>query len=101
MGDPAATAAARAAGYAAATAYTHPLATPYQVRHLLGPASYEAWACELAGGGDPSVGEEEIRWAIELASNAVREVVRRFPGVGPGRSRLSALFHHLDEGLRR
>lgn len=101
VGDPAATAAARAAGYAAATAYTHPLATPYQVRHFLGPASYGAWAEELAGGADRSVGDEEIRWAIDHASQTVREVVRRFPGFRPSRSRLSALFHQLDAGLRR
>jgi hypothetical protein len=79
VGDPAATAAARAAGLAAATAYTHALATPHQPKHVLGPAVYQALARELAAGNDPSVGDEEIRWAIEHASPTVCEVVRRFP----------------------
>src|SRR5262249_43052486 len=35
--DPAAAAAARAGGLAASTAYTHPLATTNQAKHVLGP----------------------------------------------------------------
>lgn len=101
VGDPAATAAARAAGVAASTAYIHPLATPGQEKHLLGPAAYGARARELAAAGDPSVGDEEIRWAIEHASPAVREVARRMPVRSPGRSRLAALLCQLDAGLRR
>lgn len=45
--DPAATAAARSANLAAATPYTHALATPHQSKHVLGPAVYQA----QAGGG--------------------------------------------------
>ncbi|MGD0249088.1 MAG: putative immunity protein [Candidatus Limnocylindrales bacterium] len=101
VGDPAATAAARAAGLAAASAYMHALATLDQAKHALGPAVYGARARELAAAGDPSVGDDEIRWAIEHASPAVREVVRRFPARGPGRSRLDALYYQLDAGLRR
>ena len=101
VGDPVATAAARAAGLAAATAYTHALATLGQAKHALGPAVYGARAREFAAADDPSVGDEEIRWAIEHASPAVREVVRRFPARGVGRSRLDALYYQLDAGLRR
>jgi hypothetical protein len=101
VGDPVATAAARAAAVAAATAYTHALATPHQVRHVLGPAMYQAQARELAAGGDPSVGDEEIRWAIEQASPRVREVVRRMPVGSPGRTRLGAFLRLLDAALRR
>jgi len=61
---------------------------------------YAARARELAA-DDRSVGDEEIRWAVEHASPAVREVVRRFPARGPGRSRLDALYYDLDAGLRR
>jgi hypothetical protein len=100
VGDPAATSAARAAGYAAATAYIHALATPHQLNHILSPAVYGAQACALAL-GDTSVGEEEIRWAIEHASGAVRDIVRRMPVRGIGRSRLAALQYLLDAGLRR
>ena len=35
VGDPAAAAAARAACTAAASAYTHPIATPHQINHIL------------------------------------------------------------------
>ena len=101
IGEPAATAAARSASLAAATAYMHALATPHQAKHALGPAMYAARAQELAAVDDPSVGDEEIRWAIEHASPAVREVVRWMPLRGAGRSRLDALLYQLDAGLRR
>jgi len=101
IGGPVATAAARSASLAAATAYMHALATPHQAKHALGPAAYAALAQELAAVDDPSVGDEEIRWAIEHASPAVREVVRRMPARGSGRSRLDALLYQLDAGLRR
>jgi hypothetical protein len=101
VGDPVATAAARAAGYAASSPYIHALATPDQAKHIHGPALYQAQARELAAGNDPGAGDEEIRWAIEHASPALREVVRRFPVGSPGRSRLAALRDQLDTGLRR
>jgi hypothetical protein len=101
VGDPVAAAAARAATAAAATPYTHALATPHQSKHVLGPAVYQAQARELAAGNDPSIGDEEIRWAIERASPTVRAVVRRFPVRSPGRTRLATLFCQLDVGLRR
>ena len=99
--DPVATAAARAAGLAASSAYMHPLATLDQAKHALGPAVYGARARDFAAPDDPRAGEEEIRWASEHASPAVREVVRRYPARGPGRSRLDALYFQLDAGLRR
>jgi len=101
VGDPAATAAARAAGYAAAPPYIPSLATPHQAKHALGPATYQARARDLAAGDDAGVGDQEIRWAIEHASPAVREVVRRIPVCGPGRSRLDALLYPLGAALRR
>jgi hypothetical protein len=101
VGGPVATAAARAASLAAATAYMHALATPHQAKHALGPAAYAARARELAAAGDPGVGDEEVRWAIGHASPAVREVVRRMPVRGAGRGRLDELCYQLDAGLRR
>jgi len=100
VSDPSATAAARAAGLAAATAYMHALATLDQAKHILGPVVYGARARELAAVNDPSTGDEEIRWAIKHASLTVREVLRRMPVRGSGRSRLDALYYHLDAGLR-
>jgi len=99
VGDPAATAAARAAGLAAATAYMHALATPHQSKHALGPAVYAALARELAA-ENPSIGDEEIRWAVEHAPGTVREVVRRMPARSLGRGRLDALYYRLDQSLR-
>jgi hypothetical protein len=101
VADPAATAAARAAGYAAATPYIHPLATPHQAKHALGPAMQAARASELAAGDDASIGDTEIRWAIKHAPPAVRAIVRQMPACGPGRSRLDVLRHQLDAALRR
>ena len=100
VGDPVAAAAARAAGLAASFAYIHARVTVDQAKHALGPAAYAARARELAADNDPSAADEEIRWAIEHASPAVLEVMRRMPVRGPGRSRLDALLYQLDAGLR-
>jgi hypothetical protein len=62
---------------------------------------YAARAREFAAADDPSVGDEEIRLAIEHASPAVREVVKRYPARVPGCSRLDVLYYQLDAGLRR
>ena len=69
---PAAAAAARAAGLAAASAYTHPLADVQQTKHIVGPAAYAALALELDHAGDPNIGDGEVRWAIEHAPPEVR-----------------------------
>ena len=99
--DPAAAAAARSACSAAATAYMHPLATPHQSKHALGPAVYAALARELAAGDVPGAADREIRRAIKQASPAVRKIVRRYPARVPGRTKLNALYYQLDTGLRR
>lgn len=99
-GDAAAAAAARAAGVAATTAYTKALSAPHHAKHALGPAVYAALASELASAGKPGGGDQEIRWAIAHASQAVRGIVCRWPAQSPGRTRLNALYHQLDSGLR-
>jgi hypothetical protein len=98
-GDPVATAAARAAGLAAATAYLHPLVTPHQSKHVLGPAAYGVRARELATPGDDAR-DDEVRWAIAHASPLVRDVIRRLPARAVGRGPLDAVLHRLDVGLR-
>jgi hypothetical protein len=100
VGDPSATAAARSAGLAASSAYTKALSAPHHAKHALGPAVYAALARELAAADGPGVGDEEIRWAIDHASSAVREIVCRWPSRVAGRTRLHALFYQLDIGLR-
>ena len=97
---PAATAAARAAGLAASSAYTHPLADVQQTKHIVGPAAYAALALEINGGDDPHIGEGEARWAIDHAPPEVREVLQQMPPRQPGKNRLDMLLYELDAGLR-
>jgi len=100
VGDPAAAAAARSAGLAAASAYTHPLADVHQTVHIVGPAAYAALALELARSGDPRVGDAEVRWALEHAPSEVREVLLQMPPRHAGRSRREKLLYELDSGIR-
>jgi hypothetical protein len=100
VGDSAAASAARAAGLAAASAYTHPLADVHQTKHIVGPAAYAALALELHHAGDPCVGDAEIRWAIEQAPQEVREVLRQMPARQAGKSRLDTILYKLDACLR-
>jgi hypothetical protein len=98
--DPAAAAAARAAGLAASSAYTHPLADVQQTKHIVGPAAYAALALELNQGGDPKVGDGEVRRAIEQVTPEVREILLQMPARDVGTSRLDKLLYELDEGIR-
>jgi hypothetical protein len=100
VGDPAAAAAARAAGVAAASAYTHPLADVHQTKHIVGPAAYAALALELDHAGDPSMGDAEVCWAIEHAPSEVHEVLLQMPARQAGKSRLETLLYELDAGIR-
>lgn len=98
--DPAAAAAARAAGLAASSAYTHPLADVQQTKHIVGSAAYAALALELDHDGDPSIGDGEVRWAIEHVTSEVRDVLLQMPARQPGSSRLDKLLYELDAGIR-
>lgn len=98
--DPAAAAAARSAGFAAASAYTHPLVDVQQTKHIVGPAAYAALALELDHGGDHSVGDDEVRWAIEHVTPEVRGVLLQMPARQPGKSRIETLLYELDAGVR-
>lgn len=100
IGDPAAAAAARAAGHAAASAYTHPLVDVQQTKHILGSAAYAALAFELNQASDPTVGDGEVRWAIEHVSPEVRNVLQQMPARQLGKSRLDTLLYALDVGIR-
>lgn len=98
--DPAAAAAARAAGLAAASAYTHPLSDVQQTKHIVGPAAYAALALELNQGGDPSIGDREVMWAIEHVTPQVREVLMQMPAREMGRTRLDKIMYQIDTGIR-
>lgn len=97
--------AARAASLAAAIAYTHTdlqtgLPGIRQARHVLGPAVYAALALETAAGGDPQVGDEEARRAIESAPPEVRHLLGYLPPQPQETGRLGVLFSEIDAALR-
>jgi hypothetical protein len=71
---PAAAAAARAAGQAAAI--------PHMGAHALGAAAYAAKAAGLAAPERPGAVEAEIRWQLDRMSAAVRHALRQLPPVG-------------------
>jgi hypothetical protein len=69
--DPAAVAAARAAGQAAGTAH--------MAAHARGAAAYAAKAVGLAAPDRPAAVADEVRWQQIHASRTVREVLRKLP----------------------
>jgi hypothetical protein len=101
VNDPAAAAAARAAGLAASSAYTHPLADVQQTKHIVGPAAYAALALELSEGGDHAIGDHEVTWAIEHVTAEVREILVHMPAREMGKTRLDNLMYQVDAGIRR
>jgi hypothetical protein len=98
--DPAAAAAARAAGLAVSSAYTHPLADVQQTKHIVGPAAYAAVAIELSQGGEHSIGDHEVIWAIEHVPPDVREILLQMPAREIGRTRLENIMYQLDVSIR-
>jgi hypothetical protein len=74
VSTPAAVAAARAAGQAAAVAHMG--------AHALGAAAYAATAAGLAAADRPGAVSEEVRWQLGRMSTAVRTALRQLPPVG-------------------
>jgi hypothetical protein len=100
VNDPAAAAAARAAGLAASSAYTHPLVDVQQTKHIVGPAAYAALALELHQGGNQTIGDAEVRWAIGHVTPQVREILVQMPARRTGKTRLDNLMYKVDAGVR-
>jgi hypothetical protein len=99
---PAAVAAARAAGQAAAIAHMG--------AHALGAAAYAAKAAGLAAPCQPKAGRDETRWQLGHISPAVRAALRQLPPVGENSSgplgpgllasgRLGIIIRDLQSGL--
>ena len=78
MPDPAAAAAARSAGQAAAVVHMG--------AHALGAAAYAARAAELAAADRADASSDEIHWQIDHMSEAVRSALRLLPLVGENAS---------------
>jgi len=74
VSDPAAAAAARAAGQAASI--------PHMGAHALGAAAYAAKAAGLAAPGRPEAVGQEIRWQLGRMSAAARAALRKLPPAG-------------------
>lgn len=89
-----------AAGLAASSAYTHPLADVHQTKHILGPAAYVALALELDQAGDSKASDNVILWVIEHVTIEVREILLQMPSRQPEKNRLDRLLYELDIGIR-
>ena len=87
-GDPAAVAAARAAGHAAATAH--------MASHARGVA-YAVKAVGLAAPDDPAAVADEIRWQLDHASPAVRDILRKLPPPPRAAGELGVLINDLRD----
>lgn len=101
---PAAIAAARAAGQAAAV--------PHMGAHALGGAAYAATAAGLAARENPDAVSEEIHWQLSSMSVDARTALRQLPPVGENRSGplgpgllasglLGTIIRELQTGLAR
>ena len=99
--DPAAKAAARAAIAAAGAPYTHPIETPHQINHILGPAAYAVQALALSADDEAATMEKELHWAIAAAPEEIRRIIGKMPGRKPSKGTFHALLYRLDVALRR
>jgi len=98
--DAAASAAARSASLAAASAYTHPLKDINQSKHILGPAVYSAIAVEQYNMSDQQIGDAEIDLAINNANREIAELLIKMPAQVAGAKKIDRLFYKLDYGIR-
>jgi len=78
VSSPAAAAAARAAGQAAAI--------PHMGAHALGAAAYAAKAAGLAAPDRPDAVSEEIQWQLSIMTIEARTALRQLPPVGENRA---------------
>lgn len=96
----AASAAARSASLAAASAYTHPFKDINQSKHILGPAAYSAFAIELYNRLGQKIGDREIELAIDSATCEIAGLLNKMPVHKVGTKRIDQLFYELDSGIR-
>lgn len=88
--DPAAVAAARAAGHSAATAH--------MASHARGVA-YAVKAIGLAAPTDPAAIADETRWQLDHASPAVRAILRKLPPPPRSAGQLGELINDLRDKM--
>ena len=97
----AASAAAKSASLAAASAFTHPFRDIRQAVHILGPVAYSALAIELNNERNTTIGDTEITWAIQNINDDILELLGNFPEQKKGKKRIEQLLYHLDHGIRK
>ena len=66
----------------------------------MGPAAYAALALELNQGGNHSIGDNEVIWAIERVPPEVRDVLLQMPAREMGRTRLENIMYAIDVSIR-
>ncbi|WP_405406892.1 putative immunity protein [Streptomyces sp. NBC_01104] len=93
--------AARSAGDAASAAYLHPIAQAGQVGHILRACASAARIGEMEAGGDPAIADALLERSLRRATPVLVDVLRRYPPVTGGSSRVSQLMSTLDQSLRR
>ncbi|WP_326674165.1 putative immunity protein [Streptomyces sp. NBC_01257] len=93
--------AARSAGDAASAAYLHPIAQAGQVGHILRACASAARIGELEAGGDPAIADALLERSLRRATPVLVDVLRRYPPVTGGSSRVAQLMSTLDQSLRR
>ena len=76
------------------------MADVQQTKHIVGPAAYAALALELDQGGDPSIGDREIIWAVERVTPDVRAILLQMPAREMGRTRLENIMYKIDASIR-
>ena len=91
VGDPAATAAARAAGHAVAVAH--------MASHALGAPAYAARAAAMAHPDDPSAASAVVNQADNQATASVRAVLRKLPQRTKAPGPLGSLILELQNRL--
>jgi hypothetical protein len=102
VNNPAAKAAARAAGQAVATCHMG--------AHALGAAAYAAQAVLLSDPDRPEILQDEIHWQLDHMTEEVRAALRALPPVGQNRSgplgpglltsgQLGSIIRQLQAGL--
>lgn len=93
--------AARSAGDAASAAYLHPIAQASQVGHILRASASAARIGEMAAGGDPAIADALLERSRRRVTPELIDVLRRYPPVPSGSSRVALLMSALDHSLRR
>jgi hypothetical protein len=96
----AASAAARSASLAAASAYTHPFTDVNQAKHILGSAAYTVLAIELSHDGDEEIGKKEIEISMAGLDYEIVALVKKMPAQKTGKKRIDQLFHEIDRCFR-